>query len=122
MAPPNDGPGSIYSRNRDDCIEAAASLFRLLCDSEKRRQKMTDRLITEDCIMAGLDHDGSLYARKTSPSARKFIKEEFEPWTAYRIHDDSEFVDDRGFVYVDDQEVLPMFEQDSEDEDGLDDE
>ena len=93
MAPPNDGPGSIYSRNRDDCIEAASQLFRLLCDSEQRRKKMTDKLLTEDCILAGLEHDGSLYARKTSPNARKFVKEEFEPWTAYRIHDDCEFVE-----------------------------
>ena len=110
MAPPNPGPGSIYSRNKSDCIEAAAQLFRTLCDDSSRRKKSLNKLTTEDFILAGLDpylatntpsspesdstgDRGQIYSMNTDTKAKDFLLDEFVPWTAYRMHDEPEFVE-----------------------------
>lgn len=80
------GPGSIFSRNKDNAIEAQTQLWRALCDKPKTIRKY----LTDDAVMA--DTDNKIYSTKTEPSIKDYI-DNFEAWTAYKIHDDPEFVE-----------------------------
>jgi ketosteroid isomerase-like protein len=81
------GPGSIRHRNRENSIEAQTQLWRAMCDKPKTIRKY----VTDDCVIA--DIDNSIYTSESSPTTREFLDEHFEPWTAYRIHGDPEFVE-----------------------------
>lgn len=80
------GPGSIFSRNKDDAVEAQTQLWRAMCDKSKSIRKY----VTEDAVVA--DIDGTIYSPQTKPPLRDYL-EDFEPWTAYRIHDDPQFLE-----------------------------
>lgn len=80
------GPGSIFDRNKNNSIEAQTQLWRAMCD----KPRTVHKYLTEDAVFAGPDNQ--IYSPKTSPTIKKHI-DNFEPWTAYRIHGDPEFVE-----------------------------
>lgn len=80
------GPGSILDRNRENSIEAQIQLWRAMCDKPKSIRKY----MTDDAVIA--EPDNQIYSPKTKPTAKQHI-EDFEPYTAYRIHGDPEFVE-----------------------------
>lgn len=86
MGDEEDKPKTIYDRNKEGTLEAVAILWRALCDKPKtiRKYMAGDGIITEP------DHE--VYSPKTDPSLDEHI-DDYEPWTAYKIHGDPEFVE-----------------------------
>lgn len=86
--PHNTAPGSIYSRNKDNTLEAQSILWRALCDSPKAIRKH----MTEDAVFASPDTN-KLYSPDTSPTFLEHIDDDWEPFTAFKIHEDPEFIE-----------------------------
>ncbi|KAI9152215.1 hypothetical protein HJFPF1_09442 [Paramyrothecium foliicola] len=87
--PSSTHPGSIFSRNKEDTIEAEAMLWRAKCDS--KGGKALRKYVTDDCVIVDPD-ENKVYSQESEPSTKEYI-ESFEPWTAYRIEDDPQFVE-----------------------------
>ncbi|ROT39612.1 hypothetical protein SODALDRAFT_331722 [Sodiomyces alkalinus F11] len=87
------GTRNIFSRNRDDTIEAVTLLWRAFCDPNPK--KSLKKYLAKDAIL--VQPDGSIYSPDSDPSLDDFL-EDFEPWTAYRMDQDQ---DDLKFVEVD---------------------
>lgn len=81
------GPGSIKSRNRESAIEAQTLLWRALCDGKPKSMR---KYITEDAVF--VETDNKVYSTTTDPKLSKYI-EMYEPWTAYRLQGEVEFVE-----------------------------
>ncbi|CAM1504576.1 Fc.00g021670.m01.CDS01 [Cosmosporella sp. VM-42] len=77
---------NIFNRNKEGTNEALALLWRAFCDKPKTIHKY----LTKDAILAEPDH--SVYSQKTEPTLKEYI-DDYEPWTAYKIHDDPKFVE-----------------------------
>lgn len=82
------GPGSMFNRNKEDAIEAQTQLWRAMCDG---KPKSLRKYITDDAVLA--QPDNQLYSKSSEPSLADYLDNDFEPWTAYKIHDDPEFVE-----------------------------
>jgi ketosteroid isomerase-like protein len=80
--------GSIFSRNRDDALEAETLLWRAMCDGKPKSLK---KYMTEDCIVAEPD-ENKLISKKSEPNLDEYL-ENFRAWTAYKMHDEPEFVE-----------------------------
>lgn len=80
------GPGSIYDRNKQNSIEAQTQLWRAMCDKPKAIRKY----LTEDAILT--EPDNKIYTPKSEPTVQQHL-EDFQTWTAYRIHGDPDFVE-----------------------------
>lgn len=76
----------MFARNKEDAIEAQTQLWRALCDQPKTIRKY----ITDDAVLA--QPDNQMYSKTTEPSLDDHL-EDFQPWTAYKIHDDPQFVE-----------------------------
>lgn len=81
-----DRANTIYKRNKEGTQEAVAILWRALCDKPKTMHKY----LTPDAILTEPDH--SVYSPQTEPTLKEYI-DDYEPWTAYKIHDEPEFVE-----------------------------
>lgn len=81
--------GSICHRNKEGTLEASALLWRGLCDDKP--EKTLRKYLTKDGILT--EPDRNVYSPKTDPSLDEFIEEEFEPYTAYKIHGEPDFVE-----------------------------
>ena len=79
--------GSIYSRNKEDTLEAEALLWRALCDKPETLKKY----MTDDCVYAAPNL--KVYSPTSEPTLRKYIEEEWQPWTAYKMHEEPQFVE-----------------------------
>lgn len=77
----------MFSRNKEDAIEAQTQFWRAMCDSKPKSMR---KYITDDAVLA--EPDNRLYSSSTEPSLSDHI-DNFEPWTAYKIHDDPQFVE-----------------------------
>lgn len=86
MGDEEDKPKTIYDRNKEGTLEAVAILWRALCDKPKTIRKYMAR----DGIITSIDQD--VYSPKTDPSLSEHI-DDFETWTAYKIHGDPDFVE-----------------------------
>ncbi|CAH0042934.1 unnamed protein product [Clonostachys solani] len=84
--PGKPGKGNIFSRNRDDAVEAQTQLWRAMCDKPQSIRKY----LAEDAVVT--DPSNEIYSPESEPSLDDYV-EHFEPWTAYRIHDDPAFVE-----------------------------
>jgi ketosteroid isomerase-like protein len=80
------GPGSIFQRNKTNSLEAQTQLWRALCDKPKTVKKY----LTDDVVWA--ESDNKIYSRDTEPTVIEHINN-YEPWTAYRIHGEPAFVE-----------------------------
>ncbi|KAF7546993.1 hypothetical protein G7046_g9141 [Stylonectria norvegica] len=78
--------GNIFSRNKQGTLEASTLLWGALCDKPKAIRKY----ITDDAIIA--EPDNSVYSPKTDPTLQEHL-DDYECWTAYKIHDEPEFVE-----------------------------
>lgn len=83
---PEPAPGSIKARNKDDTIEAEALFWRALCDKPKTIRKY----IADDCVFT--QPDNKIYSETSEPSLSDFL-DDYEAWTAYKMHEDPEFVE-----------------------------
>ncbi|KEY64214.1 hypothetical protein S7711_03503 [Stachybotrys chartarum IBT 7711] len=80
--------GSIFSRNKEDALEAETLLWRAMCDGKPKALK---KYMTKDCVVAEPDENKVLSAN-SEPSLDEYL-ENFEPWTAYKMHDEPQFVE-----------------------------
>lgn len=78
----------MFNRNKEDAIEAQTQLWRAMCDG---KPKSLRKYITDDAVLAQADNQ--LYSSNTEPTLSDYLDNDFEPWTAYKIHDDPEFVE-----------------------------
>lgn len=85
---------NIKNRNRAETIEANALLWRGFCDKKPKKTLM--KYMGKDGLL--VLPDGSIYSQYTEPSLEKFLEEEFEPWTAYRMNQEE---DDIKYVEID---------------------
>ncbi|GJC89954.1 hypothetical protein ColLi_12792 [Colletotrichum liriopes] len=84
----NSGSGTIYSRNKEDTLEAETLLWRAMCDTKPKHLK---KYLDKEAVLA---HPGQKpYSPKSKPTLQEFLDEDWEPWTAYKMHDDPEFVE-----------------------------
>ncbi|KAK1983916.1 hypothetical protein LZ30DRAFT_712841 [Colletotrichum cereale] len=84
----NAGSGTIYSRNKEDTLEAETLLWRAMCDSKPKHLK---KYLDKDAVLA---HPGQKpISPKSKPNLQEYLDEDWEPWTAYKMHDDPEFVE-----------------------------
>lgn len=81
-------PGTILARNKEGTLEASAILWRALCED---KPKMLLKYMTKDAVLA--EPDRSVYSPKSEPSLSEYLEDEYEPWTAYKIHGEPEFVE-----------------------------
>lgn len=88
MAPHNKNPGSIWSRNKEMTLEAQSVLWRAFCDQPKAVRKH----MTEDAVFAD-PIDNKLYSPNTEPTFLEHLDNDYEPWTAFKIHDEPEFLE-----------------------------
>ncbi|KAH8174398.1 hypothetical protein LIA77_05817 [Sarocladium implicatum] len=84
--PSEPHPGSIMARNKEDTIEAETLFWRALCDKPKTIRKY----IADDCVMT--QPDNKIYSDASEPSLKEYL-DDYEAWTAYKMHDDPEFVE-----------------------------
>ncbi|KAH6884542.1 hypothetical protein B0T10DRAFT_131873 [Thelonectria olida] len=80
--------GTILARNKEGTIEASAILWRALCED---KPKMVKKYITKDAVLA--EPDRMVYSSKSEPTLEEYFEDEYEPWTAYKIHGEPEFVE-----------------------------
>ncbi|KAH7156659.1 hypothetical protein EDB81DRAFT_880965 [Dactylonectria macrodidyma] len=78
---------NIRTRNEEGTLDAMALLWRGLCDKPKTVLKY----ITKDAVLA--EPDREVYSPKTEPTLKEYLEEDYEPWTAYKIHDEPDFVE-----------------------------
>ncbi|KAK7430913.1 hypothetical protein QQZ08_002441 [Neonectria magnoliae] len=83
----DDKVRNIKSRNKEGTLDASALLWRALCD----KPKMIRKYITHDAVLA--EPDREVYSPRTEPTLDEYLEDDYEPWTAYKIHDDPEFVE-----------------------------
>ncbi|KAF4977243.1 hypothetical protein FZEAL_6207 [Fusarium zealandicum] len=80
--------GTIQARNKEGTLEASALLWRALTSD---KPETMHKYLTKDAVLAEPDHQ--IYSPKTEPTLEDYIDDEFEPYTAYKIHDEPEFVE-----------------------------
>ncbi|KAF4341776.1 hypothetical protein FBEOM_4287 [Fusarium beomiforme] len=80
--------GTIKYRNKEGTLDASALLWRALT-SEK--PEVMRKYITKDAVIC--EPDQKVYSPRTEPSLDEYMEEHYEPWTAYKIHDEPEFVE-----------------------------
>ncbi|KAH6991222.1 hypothetical protein BGZ61DRAFT_473161 [Ilyonectria robusta] len=78
---------TILSRNKEGTMDATALLWHALCDKPKTIRKY----ITHDAVLA--EPDREVYSPKTEPTLKEYLEDYYEPWTAFKIHDDPDFVE-----------------------------
>lgn len=81
--------GTIVWRNKEGTLEASALLWRGLTDDKP--QKTLKKYMTKDGIMT--EPDRTVYSPKTEPTLYEYIEDGFEPYTAYKIHGEQDFVE-----------------------------
>ncbi|KAI5459189.1 hypothetical protein BGZ63DRAFT_390454 [Mariannaea sp. PMI_226] len=81
--------GTILARNKEGTTEASAILWRFLCDDKP--YKNLSKYITKDAVLA--EPDRKVYSNKSEPSLQEYLEDGYEPWTAYKIHDEPDFVE-----------------------------
>ncbi|KAM5355095.1 hypothetical protein ACJ41O_001741 [Fusarium nematophilum] len=80
--------GTIVARNKEGTLEASALLWRALTSDKPDTMR---KYITKDAVLA--EPDRQVYSARTEPSLDEYIEDDFQPWTAYKIHDEPEFVE-----------------------------
>ncbi|KAL7759335.1 hypothetical protein ACKLNR_009425 [Fusarium oxysporum f. sp. zingiberi] len=80
--------GTIKYRNKEGTLDASALLWRALT-SEK--PEIMRKYITKDAVLC--EPDQKVYSPRTEPSLDEYMEDGYEPWTAYKIHDEPEFVE-----------------------------
>ncbi|KAH7234075.1 hypothetical protein FSOLCH5_001877 [Fusarium solani] len=80
--------GTILARNKEGTLEASALLWRALTSDKPETMR---KYITKDAVLA--EPDRKVYSPKTEPTLDEYIEEDYEPWTAYKIHGEPEFVE-----------------------------
>lgn len=78
--------GTIKARNKEGTLEANSLLWNAFCSKPKNIRKY----VTKDAVLA--EPDNRVYSPRTDPPVGEHI-DDYEPWTAYKIHDDPSWVE-----------------------------
>lgn len=78
--------GTIKHRNKEGTLEANTLLWNAFC----HKPKTIHKYLTKDAVLA--EPDNRVYSPRTDPAVGDHI-DDYEPWTAYKIHDDPDFVE-----------------------------